>query len=60
MIMLHAPEVIYAMAMDAGEVPIYYIFRLRLVGFIIMVFLYSYLIRLFLRLYSFLRKISIY
>jgi hypothetical protein len=50
--------VVYAMAMDAAnEVPIYYIFfGYGLAGFIIMIFLYSYLIRLFLRLLSLLRK----
>jgi hypothetical protein len=50
--------VVYAVAMDAAnEVPIYYIFfGYGLVGFIIMVFLYSYLIKLFLRLFSLIRK----
>jgi hypothetical protein len=45
---------IYSAAMDAaGEVPVYYIFfGFGLTGFIIMVFLYSFLIRLFFRLYS--------
>lgn len=45
---------LYAAAMDASqEVPIYYIFfGYGLIGFIIMIFLYSFLIRLFLRLYS--------
>lgn len=49
---------VYAAAMDAaGEVPIYYIFfGYGLVGFIIMFFLYSFLIRLFLKLFSLTRE----
>ena len=49
---------VYAAAMDAaGEVPVYYIFfGFGLAGFIIMVFLYSFFIRLFLRLYAVTRK----
>lgn len=49
---------IYASAMDAAqEVPVYYIFfGYGLAGFIIMLFLYSFLIRLFLRLYSLTKK----
>jgi hypothetical protein len=45
---------VYAAAMDAaGEVPIYYIFfGYGLTGFFIMIFLYSFLIRLFQRLFS--------
>lgn len=48
----------YALASDAAqEVPIYNIFfSYGLAGFIIMVFLYSYLIRLFIKLYSLLKK----
>jgi hypothetical protein len=48
----------YALASDAArEVPIYNIFfSYGLTGFIIMVFLYAFLIRLFLRLYSLLKK----
>lgn len=48
----------YASAMDAAqEVPVYHIFfAYGLIGFIIMVFLYSFLIRLFLKLYSLTKK----
>lgn len=48
----------YALASDAAqEVPIYNIFfSYGLTGFIIMIFLYSFLIRLFLRLYSLLKR----
>ena len=48
----------FALASDAAkEVPIYNIFfSFGLAGFIIMLFLYSYLIKLFLRLYSLLKK----
>jgi len=44
---------VYAAAMDAaGEVPVYYIFfGYGLAGFIIMIFLYSSIIRLFLKLF---------
>ncbi len=49
---------VYAAAYDAAaEVPIYYIFfGYGLVGFIIMVFLYAFLIRLFLKLFSLIRR----
>jgi len=48
----------FALASDAAkEVPIYNIFfSFGLAGFIIMLFLYSYLIKLFLRLYLLLKK----
>jgi hypothetical protein len=48
----------FASAADAAqEVPIYNIFfSYGLVGFIIMIFLYSFLIKLFLRLYSLVKK----
>lgn len=48
----------YAAAMDAAnEVPVYYIFfGYGLAGLVIMIFLYSFLIRLFLRLFSIMRK----
>ena len=49
---------VYAAAMDAaGEVPVYYIFfGYGFAGFIIMVFLYIFIIRLFLKLYSLARR----
>jgi hypothetical protein len=49
---------LYASAMDAAqEVPIYYIFfGYGFVGFIIMVFLYSFLIRMYLKLFSLIKR----
>src|SRR4030095_324096 len=49
---------VYAAAMDAaGEVPVYYIFfGYGIAGFIIMIFLYSFLIRMYLKLYSLTKK----